>query len=484
MGRRINISALELLLDREWMLARHVDDLYGIEPISRMVDVTPSVVRKYIRIHNIQSPPQQQLREASNMRKHGVVNAGQITGSREKALSTMRQKYGGHVWSNDNDNRNQRDNTCLVKYGNVNVGKTDYSKTKATNTNLLRYGRAHKHQTHISPDVMEKLESYDWLHTQHTTRKRTLSDIAVELNVDMSTVMRHLHQVGIETQRFCSSMAEREIRDYINTVIGIPSVNNTRSIISPLELDIYIPTHNIAIEYNGLYWHSEQSGKGPTYHYDKWLQCKHKNITLITIFEDEWTFRKQQVQHKLASMLQKDTRPSVYARACDVVTVSTRDKKDFFDVYHIQQNGPSSINVGLVKQNKLIACMSFIDNHDGTYCLNRYATSVRVVGGFSRLFAYFSKTHTWSTVISFADNRWSNGKLYDATGWTVDKIIKPDYSYITNNQRIHKFNYRRKYLPTLLGTFDPSISEWENCKANNILRIWDCGKLKYIKENR
>lgn len=70
--------------------------------------------------------------------------------------------------------------------------------------------------------------------------------------------------------------------------------NNIRSIIdSHRELDIYIPEKNLAIEYDGLYWHSSNdcnpnsNPKQSEYHYDKYRICKEKGIRLITIFEND-----------------------------------------------------------------------------------------------------------------------------------------------------------------------------------------------------
>jgi hypothetical protein len=113
--------------------------------------------------------------------------------------------------------------------------------------------------------------------------------------------------------------------------------------------------------------------------------------------------------------------------------------------------------------------------------LNRYATNCRVPGGFSKLLKYFQTNYEWQQLISFADLRWSNGGLYEKTGWKLDSILPPDYYYSPDGRnRYHKFNYRRKNLPKLLKDFDPELSERENCNNNGILRIWDCGKLRYI----
>lgn len=127
--------------------------------------------------------------------------------------------------------------------------------------------------------------------------------------------------------------------------------------------------------------------------------------------------------------------------------------------------------------------MTWIKQSNAQYTLNRYATSCRVPGGFSKLLTHFKKTYTWKTLVSFADLRWSDGNLYYQTGWHHDSTLRPDYYYSPDgHQRFHKFNYRRQNLSKLLTHFDPHLSETENCKNNGILRIWDCGKLRFIIE--
>ena len=79
---------------------------------------------------------------------------------------------------------------------------------------------------------------------------------------------------------------ESELYDFI-TSLGYSCIRNTREIISPLELDLYIPDKSLAIEFNGDYWHSELY-KDKDYHYNKFKLCKERGINLISIFENEW----------------------------------------------------------------------------------------------------------------------------------------------------------------------------------------------------
>lgn len=86
---------------------------------------------------------------------------------------------------------------------------------------------------------------------------------------------------------YTSSNREREIADYVSTFYNGKSIKNSRDIIPPLELDLYYPEKNIAIEFNGDYWHSSEF-KPKDYHYNKFITCKNVGIILVSIFEVEW----------------------------------------------------------------------------------------------------------------------------------------------------------------------------------------------------
>lgn len=346
-------------------------------------------------------------------------------------------------------------------------------------TNLSNIGRNHHTQSHISDEALIKLLNKNWLITEHVGSKRTLEDIALELGVQDTTVGRYCKQHGIAVQRFAVSAGERNLQDWI-TSLGIPLVSNDRSIIPPQELDIYLPDYNLAIEYCGLYWHSDVH-KDINYHRNKYRLCCDKNIRLITLFEDEWKSNNELVKQKLLSILGKDTRERVFARKCTIIPVTTEQKQLFFNQNHIQGSGPGSINIGLDYNNELVACMSFIQNKNGIFVLNRYATSKQIIGGFSKLLSHFKKTHKWTQIISFADLRWSQGNVYEKNRFVIDKILAPDYSYSPDgHRRFHKFNYRRKYLSKRLHHYNSQLSERSNCDNNGLLRIWDCGKIRYI----
>lgn len=314
----------------------------------------------------------------------------------------------------------------------------------------------------------------------------SVENMATKFECDNQTIYNHLHIHGIALDvRWGSSVGERELAGYV-TSLGVEVIRNDRTTISPLELDILIPDYGIAIEYCGLYWHSEQNGKSKQYHKQKYELCQAKNIRLFTIFADEWITNRTIVQNKIATTLHKREVETVFARKTKIVVPSKRDSTIFMDTYHIQGSGPGSTILGLEYDGSLVACMMFTKYNNNRFYLTRYATKYNIPGGFSKLLARF-KQHMpmWSDITSFADLRWSDGNLYSKNGWDLVGIIPPDYCYSPpgGTVRVHKFNYRKQHLAKKLHHYDPALSEKQNCDLNNMLRIWDCGKLKYRQTN-
>jgi hypothetical protein len=107
-----------------------------------------------------------------------------------------------------------------------------------------------------------------------------------------------------------------------------------------------------------------------------------------------------------------------------------------------------------------------------------------VVGGFSKLLKHFIKNHNPIKIISYADRRWSVGKVYKNNGFTFYNNTQPNYWYMKYyKEREHRFKYIKSNLHKLLSDFNPTLSEWENMKNNKYDRIWDCGSKKYELKN-
>lgn len=279
------------------------------------------------------------------------------------------------------------------------------------------------------------------------------------------------------------SIREMQLYNFIKDVLPNENIiQNDRMAIKPKELDIYIPNLNIAFEFDGIRWHNEGHNGSKYSHKIKQDMCKNKKIRLIQIYEDEWVDRENIVKLKILSILGLDPRSRLYARKTNIKQIDKESKKIFLNANHIQGNCRSNLDYGLFFENEMVAVMSFMLQKN-VHVLTRYATSKHVIGGFSKLLKHFERNNDWNKLISFSDNRWSDGGLYESNNWILDKELPVDYYYVHNSTRLHKFNFRRSKLKLLLKEkFDSSKSEFSNTYDNGIFRLWDSGKKRYIKK--
>lgn len=274
------------------------------------------------------------------------------------------------------------------------------------------------------------------------------------------------------------------LKSYLDNVI-----ENDRSIIPPYELDIVLPDVGIAIEYCGLYWHSELAGKDKNYHLEKTIQCEEKGYKLITIFEDELIDNKNMVFSKLKNIIGiNDTSiKRVYARKCQVKELDRKTAIEFCNNNHLQGYNGSNIRLGLFYKDELVSVMTFSKpsiakggkNKNGVWELQRFCSKVNyiVVGGASKLLKYFERNYEWKEIFSYADRRWSSGNVYNKLNFEFVGYTKPSYWYLRKQTRLHRFALRKMQD-------DPrDQTEWEIRKSQGWNRIWDCGNLRFIRYN-
>ena len=97
------------------------------------------------------------------------------------------------------------------------------------------------------------------------------------------------------------SQKEDELYEFIKSIYKYKIIRNKR-LLNNKELDIYLPKLKLAIEFNGLYWHSNKF-IDKNYHLNKLNIAKNNNIHLIQIFEDEWDNNKDFIKKILKSII-------------------------------------------------------------------------------------------------------------------------------------------------------------------------------------
>ena len=292
----------------------------------------------------------------------------------------------------------------------------------------------------------------------------------------------------------CSRMEsneEKEVFDFLSPYFD-DIIQNDRILIKPKELDIVIPSKRIAIEYCGLYWHTE-SKVGRLYHLGKLNQCNEIGYKLITLFQDEWIYNKEVVKNRLKNILGISDTESIYARKCEIREIEPHVKNEFLNKFHLQGSDRSNVNIGLFYSNNLVSVMTFSKGNiskgseyiEDVYELSRFCSDYnhRIIGGAGKLFKYFINNYNPKEIYSYSDKRWSDGNLYKQIGFEYVHDSKPSYYYMIENKRIHRFNFRKNVLKDKLKNFNEDLSEYENMLNNNYDRVWDCGNKKWNYKN-
>lgn len=260
-----------------------------------------------------------------------------------------------------------------------------------------------------------------------------------------------------------SSIKEKEIKELIEN-LGFDCLSNCRNVLpSGKELDIYIPSKKIAIEFDGLYWHNELN-KDKEYHLNKTIECEKIGIKLIHIFEDEWELKSNIVKSILAHNLGK-TKSKIYARTCKVKQIDKQNAIDFLNKNHLQGFYKSDFYYGLFFKNTLVSIMSFSkskDNYINSFTIDRFCSKIctSIIGGASKLLKYFIKRHNSSQMFAYVDRRWSEGNLYKRLGFEMVKITEPTYFYFNRNERI-------------------TLSENYSKPINEDKKVFDCGSILF-----
>lgn len=432
---------------------------------------------------------------SSNLKTFGAEYPAQSSTVLDKMKSTSVERFGVDNYAKTDECRNKTVATNLERYGFANPTQNADIQSKTRSTNFDRYGANYptqneaimtkivdtRRKNYYSEDTLRKLNDIDWLSNEQKTR--TIQSIAGGLDISPSNLGKFYmnYRIPITNVNPHTSDAEKEVVAFIQT-LGITNIiQNDKTTISPKELDILIPDHNLAIEFNGTYWHTQGKGKDKQYHLSKTTACESKGIQLLHISDFEWgNLVSQSIWKSMISVrLQRANR--IYARKCKLKEVSTKDAVQFMKNNHLEGFVGGGIKLGLYHRDILVQCIivgksRFNKRYQNELIRSATLVNTVVIGGLSRLIKNIK-----GSLISYANRKYANGKGYNAIGMVQQQSSPPNYVVTTKNGLIvgSRYKFQKHKLDNLLDKFDPNMSGWSNIQANGYDRIWDCGNLVY-----
>lgn len=314
-------------------------------------------------------------------------------------------------------------------------------------------------------------------------KKRDMLDISKELDIHHSTLLRFVKDSGHNViMHSCNkSKGEIEVRDYIRQ-LGVDCFSTKHKHNNIVyEIDCYVPEKSFAVEYCGEYWHSYNAGKDRNYHHNKYEWCKSQGITLLTIFEHEWLYKRAKIESIIRNKLGMSVKIGARQTACK--KISSSDARKFHEDNHINGYINSSLNYGLFYKDQLIMCMSFSKSRFDKryqYEITRMSSLIghTVVGGISKII----KHANIKSIMTYVDKRFGDGNGYDKVGFSFIGNTPPNYWYFhkaTGCEFESRIKYQKHKLKQFAG-FDISKTEYDIMSTNGYLKIYDCGNLKYV----
>ena len=395
-----------------------------------------------------------------------------------KQKQTKLEKYGDENYNNKEKNQK----TKLERYGNKNY----LNRNKAKQTIFERYGVENISKSHLKnlDDFNEEFIKENFIKDD----RFLIQEFCEYFNYQYKAGMSKKKELGIIIpNKFNKCKTQQKIFDEIEHE---NKIFNDKSLISPQEIDILLPDIKLAIEFNGLLYHSRGISKhkqfnspdfDKNYHIQKTELVEEKGYQLFQIFEsDDLDLWKSMINNKLG--LNK----KIFARKCEIREVDSNTAERFLKENHLQGYCVAKYRFGLYYENVLVSLMTFGKsryNKNYDWELLRFCSKkgYNIVGGASKLLSHFRKQYSGS-IISYANRRWSNGHLYETLGFEEIGKTNPNYFYFKEDD-LYKLYFRvtfQKYkLKNLLDVYDENLTETQNMFNNGYRQIFDCGNKIY-----
>ena len=493
--------------DKKETCRQTVINRYGVENVSKSSVVKDRICNTFKEKYGVewvgQSKEVQAKQKATCIEKYGVPTPFQMDDFQEKSIQTCRKKYGTDYATQSQEVKSKITASYIDKTGFTNPSYNPDVIDKRRETNFKNFDGKWFTQT----DEMTQSNHGLFLNRHKNIIGETDSTYIVSCEDNKCTLCESktfeidknvFVQRSSQSTVICpiklplmgnASLAETELLDYIKSIYDGEIETGDRSIISPLELDIVIPDKHIAIEFNGVFWHSDFNPRMcKTYHRDKSLKCRDKGYQLLHIWEDDWYNRKDIIKDYIKSKLGLCSK-RIYARKCHVREIDAHTARLFVDSNHIQGYSNATYKIGLFYDDVLVSVMLVgklrdmmgSKPKDGHYEIYRVVSreDTEVVGGFSKMLKYFERTYNPECIITYGDLCYTLGNVYLKCGFTDEGLSSPCYSWQINGVRYHRSNFMKCKLEECKK--DPSLTEDQAMRSRHAYKVWDAGKIKFVK---
>ena len=314
---------------------------YGVEHTSQVKEVREKAKQTCLEKYGVENPAQskeiQEKFKQTCLEKYGVENPNQCKEIREKIKNTNLEKYGVEHPLQSKKVQEKTKQTCLEKYGVEFATQTEEVKEKIKQTCLEKYGNSRTFYGKIvHKKVLATRRTKHWYIFCSLLKERNITPLFSKEEYINDTgrkfrclacgeefvsegannyMLQHKNKDGTYTTLiphaiFCPhcfkapySQKEKEVLEFVKRIYKGEILENHKGLFpnKQMELDIYLPSLNLGIEFDGEYWHSLEGAKEKDERKNQ--LCEEKGIRLLRIKESEWDTNRTQVENQIKEFL-------------------------------------------------------------------------------------------------------------------------------------------------------------------------------------
>lgn len=523
-----------------------MQDRYGVDHALQSEQFQSKKTQTNLERYGVEHPAQsEEFKEKSkrtNLERYGVENAFQSEELQAKQKQTMQERYGVEHALQSEEFQEKQKQTNLERYGVEYATQSAEIQQKIQQTNnrryrsqwftqsdqfkqtsLERYGveypmqsdevkeRSRMHWIHNFAESMPEETREQYLlfmkdpqkYIQSLNASTTASTLSADLGyADPTSIWTflHCHPDMYQYVTIHESQLEKDVREFVESLIHRCTIQRDRSQIHPYELDIWDPSSKIGIEVNGTFDHNSSlpghdgSPKSHSYHKIKTDLADKAGIRLIHVFEHNWIYQKDIVKSMLRNAFGM-TGCKLHARKLEVKEVDTQTSQAFLNANHIQGSTNSSIRLGLFSNNSLVSLMTFnkmrttigsrSSDTDNTFELARFCSllNTSIVGGASKLFKHFIDTYHPDKVVSFSNRSYTTGGMYRQLGFQEISTSDPGYTWVHSESKmwLNRVTCQKSNLQNLFkdDSIDLNKTEQQIMMEHGFVQVFDSGVIRW-----
>lgn len=281
-----------------------------------------------------------------------------------------------------------------------------------------------------------------------------------------------------------TSKPQERVAELVDELTDGQCLHNTRKQIGGLELDVYVPSKKVAIEVNGIFWHSTASPRGTkdfewakSHQWEKLKACEREGIHLVHFYDDEVRRKWAAVNYHIRWALGR----GIHVRGTtNIYRVMQKDAGPFHSIYGLGAK-PKGITMGLYTEDDepmLMVSAGLPEN--GISKISRITVKTYQQGGLREVLEALKQTLNCDSFEFLSEARLNYRDLYVEAGFEDQGTSDPSFFCQKGSRRIPVGMLSLKdFSANKKDNYDDSKTPLENWVDMGLSCVYDCGLTKW-----